>query len=55
MVHVRGNWREPTNLYTVVALPPGNRKSAVFALLTNPLYEAEKQLKAAMKPVIVEA
>lgn len=55
VVHVRGNWREPTNLYTVVALPPGNRKSAVFTLLTNPLYEAEKQLKAAMKPVIVEA
>ncbi|MET7603934.1 YfjI family protein [Streptomyces avermitilis] len=55
VVHVRGNWREPTNLYTVVALPPANRKSAVFALLSNPLYEAEKQLKAAMKPVIVEA
>ncbi|MFJ6388937.1 YfjI family protein [Streptomyces sp. NPDC091972] len=55
VVHVRGNWREPTNLYTVVALPPANRKSAVFALLTNPLYEAEKQLKTAMKPVIVEA
>ncbi|MER7679687.1 YfjI family protein [Streptomyces sp. NPDC096934] len=55
VVHVRGNWREPTNLFTVVALPPANRKSAVFALLTNPLYEAEKQLKAAMKPVIVEA
>ncbi|MFD8392935.1 YfjI family protein [Streptomyces sp. NPDC059680] len=55
VVHVRGNWREPTNLYTVVALPPANRKSAVFTLLTNPLYEAEKQLKTAMQPVIVEA
>ncbi|MCT9087335.1 YfjI family protein [Streptomyces sp. ASQP_92] len=55
VVHVRGNWREPTNLYTVVALPPANRKSAVFALLTNPLYEAEKQLKTALQPVIVEA
>ncbi|MET7714663.1 YfjI family protein [Streptomyces sp. NPDC005407] len=55
VVHVRGHWREPTNLYTVVALPPGNRKTAVFGLLTNPLYEAEKQLKTAMKPVIVEA
>ncbi|MFI5943667.1 YfjI family protein [Streptomyces uncialis] len=55
VVHVRGAWREPTNLYTVVALPPANRKSAVFSLLTNPLYEAEKQLKTAMKPVIVEA
>ncbi len=55
VVHVRGNWREPTNLFTVVALPPGNRKTAVFTLLTNPLYEAEKQLQAAMKPMIVEA
>ncbi|GAB2961438.1 YfjI family protein [Streptomyces heilongjiangensis] len=55
VVHVRGSWREPTNLFTVVALPPGNRKSAVFTLLTNPLYEAEKQLKTAMQPVIVEA
>jgi hypothetical protein len=43
VVHVRGNWREPTNLYTVVALPPGNRKSAVFSLLTGPLYEAENE------------
>ncbi|MFJ9021594.1 YfjI family protein [Streptomyces sp. NPDC102259] len=55
VVQVRGNWREPTNLYTVVALPPGNRKTAVFTLLTDPLYEAEEQLKAAMRPVIVEA
>ncbi|WP_328888350.1 YfjI family protein [Streptomyces sp. NBC_00316] len=55
VVHVRGNWREPTNLYVVCALPPANRKSAVFALLTDPLYEAEKQLKTAMAPAIVEA
>ena len=32
-----------------------NPPAAVFALLTNPLYEAEKQLKTAMQPVIVEA
>ncbi|MER7172628.1 YfjI family protein [Streptomyces mesophilus] len=55
VVHVRGNWREPTNLYVVCALPPANRKSAVFALLTDPLYEAERQLKAQMAPAIVEA
>ncbi|MFI5805646.1 YfjI family protein [Streptomyces sp. NPDC051561] len=55
VVHVRGNWREPTNLYVVCALPPANRKSAVFALLTDPLYEAEKQLKAKVAPAIVEA
>ncbi|MFE0137754.1 YfjI family protein [Streptomyces sp. NPDC059037] len=55
VVHVRGNWREPTNLFVVCALPPANRKSAVFSLLTDPLYEAEKQLKTAMAPAIVEA
>ncbi|MCZ4123901.1 YfjI family protein [Streptomyces sp. H39-S7] len=55
VVNVRGNWREPTNLFVVVALPPANRKSAVFDLLSDPLYEAEKQLQAATKPLIAEA
>ncbi|WP_406050681.1 YfjI family protein [Streptomyces virginiae] len=55
VVHVRGSWREPTNLYVVCALPPANRKSAVFALLTDPLYEAEKKLQVTMAPAIVEA
>jgi hypothetical protein len=55
VVHVRGRWREPTNLYTVCALPPGNRKSAVFAAMTDPLYEAEKELKQRALPAIVEA
>lgn len=55
VVQVRGNWREPTNLFVVVALPPANRKSAVFSLLTEPLYEAEKRLKATLQPAIVEA
>ncbi|MCF1596519.1 YfjI family protein [Streptomyces muensis] len=55
VVEVRGNWREPTNLYVVVSLPPANRKSAVFALLTDPLYEAEKQLRTLTQPTIVEA
>ncbi|WP_327291479.1 YfjI family protein [Streptomyces sp. NBC_01198] len=55
VVHVRGRWREPTNLFTVCALPPGNRKSAVFAAMTDPLYEAEKQLKERAAPAIIEA
>ncbi|MFD3805045.1 YfjI family protein [Streptomyces sp. NPDC058619] len=55
VVHVRGSWREPTNLYVVCALPPANRKSAVFSLLTDPLYEAEKKLQVTMAPAIVEA
>ncbi|MFI6765628.1 YfjI family protein [Streptomyces sp. NPDC050355] len=54
-VHVRGSWKEPTNLYVAVALPPANRKSAVFTLLSDPLYEAEKRLVEAATPAIVEA
>ncbi|WP_425565882.1 DUF3987 domain-containing protein [Pseudonocardia ailaonensis] len=43
-VEIRPGWREPCNLYTVVAMPPGSRKSAVFAAMTAPLLEAEAQL-----------
>ncbi|WP_228450117.1 DUF3987 domain-containing protein [Streptomyces alkaliterrae] len=43
VVQVRGRWREPVNLYVVVALPPANRKSAVFSAMTAPLYEAESE------------
>ncbi|MDI5971507.1 YfjI family protein [Streptomyces sp. SL13] len=39
---VRGRWREPVNIYTAVALDPGNRKSAVFSLMTEPLLAVEK-------------
>ncbi|WP_049579108.1 YfjI family protein [Streptomyces sp. SBT349] len=55
VVHIRGNWREPTNLFTVVALPPANRKSAVFTAMTEPLFEAEERLKDTSRGAIVEA
>ncbi len=54
-VEVRGSWREPTNLFSVVVLPPGSRKSAVFAAMTGPLLAAEKALVERTKPAIVEA
>jgi replicative DNA helicase len=54
-VEVRGSWREPTNLYTVVALPPGSRKSAVFAAMTAPILAAEKALIEKTAPAIIEA
>ncbi|SFO59111.1 Protein of unknown function [Pseudonocardia ammonioxydans] len=54
-VEVRPGWREPCNLYTVVAMPPGSRKSAVFAAMTAPLLEAEQQLVDQARPRIVEA
>ncbi|MFF1476273.1 YfjI family protein [Streptomyces sp. NPDC058301] len=55
VVHVRGRWREPTNVFVVVALPPGNRKSAVFNLMANPLYRCEALLVAQSAGRIVEA
>ena len=54
-IEVRPGWREPLNLYTVVAMPPGSRKSAVFAAMTAPLLDAERQLIDAARPRIVEA
>ncbi|WP_433793298.1 DUF3987 domain-containing protein [Actinoplanes sp. CA-252034] len=53
-VEVRGSWREPTNLYTVVVLPPGSRKSAVFAAMTGPILAAEKALVERTAPAIIE-
>ncbi|WP_435818798.1 DUF3987 domain-containing protein [Kitasatospora cineracea] len=55
VVHIRGRWREPVNLFVVVALPPANRKSAVFSAMTHPLYSAEKALGEAAAGRIVEA
>ncbi|UQU65103.1 DUF3987 domain-containing protein [Couchioplanes caeruleus] len=54
-VEVRGSWREPTNLYTVVVLPPGSRKSAVFAAMVAPILTAEKALIDRSAPAIIEA
>lgn len=41
---VRGRWSEPLNTYTVVVLPPANRKSAVHDEVTKPLAEYEQDL-----------
>jgi hypothetical protein len=54
-VQVRPGWIEPVNIYTVVAMPPGSRKSAVFAAMIAPLLVAEQQLVEATRPRIVDA
>ncbi|MET4669167.1 YfjI family protein [Streptomyces sp. PvR018] len=54
-VRVRGQWQEPVNLYTAVALPPGNRKSAVFGLMAGPLFAVEKALVELAGPKRAEA
>lgn len=43
-VEVRPGWEEPVNLYVVVALLPGERKSAVFRKMTAPLERLEREL-----------
>ena len=55
MLEVRPGWREPLNLFTVVAMPPGSRKSAVFAAMTGPLLDAERALIEQTRPAIIQA
>lgn len=43
-VEVRTGWREPLNTYWLVALEPGNRKSAVFRDAVEPLLRHERRL-----------
>ncbi|WP_255496969.1 YfjI family protein [Nocardiopsis sp. FR6] len=50
-----GMWTEPCCLYTVVAMEPASRKSAVFEALTAPLSEAEQQLADQTAPLIRKA
>lgn len=55
VVAVRGRWREPVNLFVAVALPPANRKSAVFAAMLEPLLRAEQVLTDNAAAVVAEA
>ncbi len=52
VVHVRGDHREPVNLFTAVALPPANRKSQVFREVTEPLVRFERQEVERLAPMI---
>lgn len=48
-------WREPTNLWVVVLLPPASGKSAVFAEAIAPLRELESELIEASRDSVAEA
>ena len=54
-VRIRPGWDQPTNLFTLVALPPGSRKSDVFRELVRPLYTAQDELLQQAIPQIEEA
>lgn len=55
VVQVRSGWREPTNLYVLPVLPPGQRKSAVVDAATRPLYDAEEDLGQRVRSQLIEA
>src|SRR5262249_33253823 len=55
VVRVRQGWVEPVNLFVVVALPPGERKSAVFREALAPVVDREASEQARMAPVIAAA
>lgn len=44
---IRGNadWAEPLNTYTVVILPPAERKSSVLSMMIHPVEVYEKNGK----------
>lgn len=47
-------WTEPCNLYVAVALPPGNRKSAVFAAMTGPVSAFEQEEARRIGPLAAQ-
>jgi len=51
-VKVKPGYFEPCNLWAVVALPPGNRKSAVQSVATAPLLAWERDQANIMEPEI---
>ena len=54
-VRVRDGWTEPVNTYGVSALPPGERKTAVFDAATAPLEDFEQEVAREMAPEIARA
>ncbi|MFC0436645.1 YfjI family protein [Kutzneria buriramensis] len=55
VVEIRPGWEEPTNIYTVVVLPPSARKSPVFRAMTRPIAAVERELVEVARPAIEQA
>lgn len=54
-VAVRPGWREPLNLFAAIALPVGERKSALVREAVAPVLEVERDECERMKPIIATA
>jgi hypothetical protein len=53
-VKINEGYVEPVNIFTVTALPPGSRKSAVFDAVVRPIAKFEEETKQRLKPQIAE-
>ncbi|KHE71935.1 hypothetical protein LD39_07210, partial [Halobacillus sp. BBL2006] len=53
-VGLTGEWSESLNTYSILALPPGNRKSSVFKALQEPITAFEKEEKERLSREISE-
>ena len=54
-MHITGDYFEPLNSYTLIAMPPGERKSAVTDMFAKPINDYEATQAAAMKSKIDDA
>jgi len=55
VIFILEGWTEPTNIFTVTALPSGRRKSQVFGDITEPMTEYEEELTSQASPQIEDA
>lgn len=55
VVQAGDGWKEPLNIYAVVALPPASRKTAVFSALCDPVEAYERELIEIQRPEIEKA
>jgi len=55
LIRLAPDWTEPLNLYAVVVLPSGERKSPVFRDVTELLQKKERELVASAKPLVAQA
>ena len=53
-VRVRGEWKEPTNLWVVCSAAPGERKSQVFSDATRAIAAYAMQVSESMAPKVAE-
>jgi hypothetical protein len=55
VVQLKPDWHEPVNVFTLTAMAPGERKSAVFAEVTRPISAFEAAERRRVAPRIAEA